>query len=205
MSLFEKSLIVALVLLLCSCGPKRKSEGGYFSGYQSTFKDRQNKHLASAKCYGIVPCNREDDIKKKRRKLEEVETCSNYKVDKLTHSYPYLVPKAFDLLDKIGENFRDSLRVNGFPKRRIIVTSVLRTKEKCAQLAGVNINASPNSTHLYGTTFDIAYGRYDGKRGDVTEQRLKSTLAQVLNDLRNNKECYVLYEIKQSCFHITVR
>ena len=66
------------------------------------------------------------------------------------------------------------------------------------------MNASTNSAHVYGTTFDIAYARYeDGKKEEV--DKLKSVLAEVLQDLRKEKRCYVRYEIKQGCFHITVR
>ena len=35
--------------------------------------------------------------------------------------------------------------------------------------------------------------------------KLKSVLAEVLQDLRKQKKCYVRYEFKQGCFHITVR
>ena len=30
-------------------------------------------------------------------------------------------------------------------------------------------------------------------------------MAEILNDLRNHGRCYVKFERKQSCFHITVR
>jgi len=30
-------------------------------------------------------------------------------------------------------------------------------------------------------------------------------LSEVLNDMRQNKRCYVKYEVKQGCYHITVR
>ena len=138
--------------------------------------------------------------------LNEIESCRRYKVDVLTHSQPYLVDEAEDLLEKVSENFIDSLDSKGMPKYNIIVTSLLRTNGDIKKLRKRNRNASKKSAHRYGTTFDIAYTRYYQKaRRAVDAGRLKSVLAEVLRDLRKNKECYVKYEVKQGCFHITAR
>ena len=76
----------------------------------------------------------------------------------------------------------------------------------------VNHNASENSCHLHGTTFDIGYNRYktvydpDGpERRAVRDDTLKWVLSEVLRDMREEGRCYVKYEIKQGCFHVTVR
>lgn len=42
--------------------------------------------------------------------MEEIETNEYYEVEKLTHSIPYLIPSAAQLLEDIGHNFQDSLR-----------------------------------------------------------------------------------------------
>ena len=80
------------------------------------------------------------------------------------------------------------------------------------KLRNYNRNATENSCHLYGTTFDICYNRYktvsppDGEpRRQVRNDSLKYVLSEVLNDLRKEGRCYVKYEVKQGCFHITVR
>jgi hypothetical protein len=98
------------------------------------------------------------------------------------------------------------------PLHKVIVTSVLRTKDDVDKLRNYNKNATENSCHLYGTTFDICYNRYktvqdpDGpKRRQVQNDTLKWVLSEVLNDMRRNKRCYVKYEVKQGCYHITVR
>ena len=52
--------------------------------------------------------------------------------------------------------------------------------------------------------FDVAYARYKGAEKEETD-KLKSVLAEVCQDLRKQKKCYVRYEFKQGCFHITVR
>ncbi|MBR3496051.1 MAG: hypothetical protein IKH37_04895, partial [Prevotella sp.] len=94
---------------------------------------------------------------------------------------------------------------------RFIVTSVLRTKDDVAKLRNYNKNATENSCHLYGTTFDISYNRYvtvqppGEHRRQVGNDTLKWVLTEVLNDMRNNRRCHIKYEVKQGCFHITTR
>lgn len=40
---------------------------------------------------------------------------------------------------------------------------------------------------------------------DVSADTLKLVLSEVLRDLRKADRCYVKYELKQGCFHITAR
>ena len=40
---------------------------------------------------------------------------------------------------------------------------------------------------------------------DVSADTLKLVLAEVLRDVRKADKCYVKYELKQGCFHITTR
>ena len=39
----------------------------------------------------------------------------------------------------------------------------------------------------------------------VEKAILKNVLGEVLRDLRKQNKCYVKYEVKQRCFHITTR
>jgi hypothetical protein len=116
------------------------------------------------------------------------------------------------MLQQIGRNFYDSLTIKGIPLHKIIVTSVMRSKADVAKLRGHNGNATQNSCHLYGTTFDVCYNRYktiedpDGPpRHKVRNDTLKWVLSEVLNDMRKNGHCFIKYEVKQGCFHITVK
>ena len=134
-----------------------------------------------------------------------------YHVDKLNSSIPYLVPRAAVLLQDIGRAYFDSLQVKGIPLHKLIVTSVLRTRDDVAKLRNRNGNATENSCHLYGTTFDMCYNRYktvedpDGPaRRMVRNDTLKWVLSEVLRDFREQGRCYVKYEVKQGCFHMTV-
>lgn len=178
------------------------------------FNDLNDTHLAAAQQIGIKPLATRAGISKASRPLHLI--CGNmgfwgpepYIVDRLTHSSPYLVKDALDLLCEIGVNFQDSLRNKHLPAYRVVVTSVLRTDADVKKLSKRNINASERSVHCYGTTFDISYKRFvkvDENSSDAREVDLIAVLAEVLRDLKKTGRCYVKYEVKQACFHITAR
>lgn len=178
------------------------------------FNDLNDTHLAAAQQIGIRPLATRAGIPKASRPLHLI--CGNmgfwgpepYIVDRLTHSSPYLVKDAADLLYEIGVNFQDSLRSKHLPAYRVVVTSVLRTDADVKSLSKRNINASERSVHCYGTTFDISYKRFvkiDENSEDARDVDLIAVLAEVLRDLKKAGRCYVKYEIKQACFHITAR
>lgn len=176
------------------------------------FPDSNNVQLDAAMRHGVSPVLNRHDAEQRKKELVYVGASPYYTVDRLRSSIPYLVPKAAVLLDEIGRNFFDSLQMKNVPLHKFIITSVLRTREDIDRLRGHNHNATINSCHLYGTTFDVCYNRYttvsdpDGKpRRAVRNDTLKWVLSEVLRDLRVNKRCYVKYEVKQGCFHITVR
>lgn len=178
--------------------------------YKIKFNDLQAKQHAVASKIGLPrPPKDRADAASMRNQLVEVKTGKNYIVDDLTHSVPYLIPSAKRELDSIGAEWADILQRNGLPHYRFYVTSVLRTQEdiKYLQRSG-NINSISQSCHCYGTTFDLAYMRYDKvtrTRDYMHEDNLKLVLGQVLLNEQRKGHIYVKYEAKQSCFHITVR
>lgn len=141
-----------------------------------------------------------------RTPLVKIATCDAYWLDSLTHSMPYLVPKAAVLLEDIGCAFADSVTARGGPPYRIIVTSVLRTPYTVSKLLKVNNNAVQTSTHCYGTTFDLSWLRYhcDAPGHTLEPAELKNVLAEILLKFREQRRCNIVYEEGQSCFHITV-
>lgn len=185
----------------------------YDVNFSREFNDMNDDQLAVAQAIGIPPVANREDAEARKRKLVKLEDTVTYVVDSLTHSIPYLIPSAKDLLDDIGRVFQDSLRAKGLNPYKLVVTSVLRTEEDVARLRRRNINASENSTHRYGTTFDLSYWRYvkiPDLRGrpyeDVPPEYLRAVLGQVLKDFHDQgRRCYIKYEKKQNCFHITVR
>ncbi len=177
------------------------------------FNDLNDVQLQAAQALGVPPVADREAAEALKTKLVKIEETDTYVVDSLTHSIPYLIPSARDLLDSIGRHFQDSLAAKGLNPNKLVVTSVLRTETDVARLRkGGNINASENSTHRYGTTFDLSYWRYvkvPELRGrpyeDVPPEYLRAVLGQVLKDLHDQKGvCYVKYEKKQNCFHVTV-
>jgi len=176
----------------------------------SSFNDKPDLHLEAASHKGVGPLtSRNDTVKYAEQLVKLPMELDMYKMDKLTHSMPMLVSDASRLLVQIGSNFKDSLRSKKMPPYKLIVTSVTRTHEDVKALSKRNINAIDNSVHCYATTFDISWRRFEkiGPPGDddVSPDRLKYVLAQVIHDLRERGRCYVVHERKQACFHVTVR
>lgn len=181
--------------------------------YKREFNDMNDVQLEVAQALGVPPVADREAAEKLKSRLVKLENNDLYVIDSLTHSIPYLVPRARDLLDTIGRHFQDSLAAKGLNPYKLVITSVLRTEADVAKLSRRNVNASENSTHRYGTTFDLSYWRYvkiPDLRGrpyeDVPPEYLRATLGQVLKDLHDKGNvCYIKYERKQNCFHITVR
>ncbi len=178
--------------------------------YKDKFNDLQAKQHEVASRIGLPhPPKDRKDAAKMRHQLVEIKTNENYIVDSLTHSVPYLIPAAAHELEAIGAEWADILARNGLPHYQFYVTSVLRTEEdiRYLQKSG-NINSVTQSCHCYGTTFDLAYMRYNKvshTRTYMHEDNLKLVLGQVLLNHQRAGKIYVKYEWKQSCFHITVR
>lgn len=181
--------------------------------WQDNFPDSQSVHLEAAYKWGVKSVANRADAEKRKSELVYVGASPYYCMDdRMKRSIPYLVPRASDLLNDIGRAYFDSLYVKGVPFHKIIITSALRTKEDVEILRTHNGNATENSCHLYGTTVDIAQNRYKtvcdprtGARRQVQNDTLKWVLAEVLRDFRNQGRCYIKYEMKQGCFHITVK
>ena len=180
--------------------------------YDVAFPDTQAVQLVAAQRWGVTPVKNRKDAETRMRELVYVGANPYYHIDPLYSSIPYLVPRAAVLLEDIGRAFFDSLYVKGVPLHKIIVTSVLRSQDDVAKLRRRNGNATENSCHLYGTTFDVSYVRYktveppEGPaRRQVRDDSLKFVLCEVLRDMREQGRCFIKYERKQSCFHMTVR
>lgn len=173
--------------------------------YKTAFPDSQSVQIVAAERWGVKPVKDREDAENRKKELVYVGESPYYHVDRLSSSIPYLVPRAAVLLQDIGQAFYDSLYVKGVPFNQLIVTSVLRSMDDVARLQRHNQNATERSCHLFGTTFDICYNRYHPVAQYVRDDTLKWVLSEVLRDKREEGRCYVKYEVKQGCFHMTVR
>lgn len=164
-----------------------------FNGkYKVTFDDIQEVQIESAMKHGITPMQTASEMTELIRDGELVEVGNDGNYD-CQADFPYLVPIAAELLDEVRKRYQD---MEGEPKT-LRLTSCLRTIDSVKGLKRWNPNSVENSCHLYGTTFDISYSK-------MTPQE-RRTLGQALYELQQAGYCFVKYELKQPCFHVTVR
>ena len=178
----------------------------YAGSFGRDFGDLNDVQLRAAEKIGITPAETRKELSG-RKGLVTVSESPTLSIDRLTHSQALLVPQAAVLLNEIGVRFTNYLRDAKLPLYTVIVTSVTRTYEDVKKLQAGNGNASDNSTHAYGTTFDISWKRFHkvdpGDPRDLGEEELKHLLAIVLDEFHDAGRCYIKHERYQACFHIT--
>jgi len=180
-------------------------------------KDDNTLHLESARQMGINPFSTNAELEKgvvsmlRWGKLRELKDCDTYRLKNLTHSYPYMVPEAVDLLEEIGIRFQKKLAEMDIQPYILMVSSVLRTGESQNGLGKRNYNATHSvSSHIYGTSFDISYKEFlqpHGKQapeGFCRHDMMRHPLAEVLTEMSAEGKCRVIREVRQACFHITI-
>lgn len=181
--------------------------------YGRAFPDENDVQLATATHIGLKrPIKDRADAEGMKEELVYIGASPFYDMRPMHYSIPYLVPRADRLLTEIARNFQDSLVSKGLPMHKIVISSVLRTEEDVKKLRRGNANAKDQSCHRFGTTFDISYNYYTRVQAPEGEQmpelwgvQLKQVLAEVLRDQRDLGTCYVKYEYRKPCFHITCR
>ncbi len=178
------------------------------------YRDLNQTHLKHAKSKGIAPFKSDRAFREEKGKLVDddklvrISDSRYYVVNKLDHSHPYLAPHAAELLSLIGKRFQQKLDEKGKGKYYFRISSLLRTLESQKRLSRSNFNASSNSAHLYGTTFDITYKtvmkrRFPWKKVEVADAEAIKLLSQTIGELRREGRLVVVTEYKESCFHIT--
>ena len=187
--------------------PNGRLKVNYFGSLKQNFNDSNYIHWAEAEQYGLEPLTDTRSHWQLRSPIVKVTTCTDYYVDTLIFSRPYLVPAAAGRLREIGRRFRDSLEARGGGDYRIKETSILRTPRTVKRLRRRNRNAIDSSVHQLGTTFDISYASFiANSAGDArSTDDLKGVLSEVLRSMRDEGKIWVKYEVGQPCFHITAR
>lgn len=174
--------------------------------YASIFNDINELHLEKAREVGLKSIPEKRDVVDTKQ-LVKVEESDYLTIDELRYSVPYLTAGAAAELNRIAKAFNDSLVRKQLPVYKLVCSSILRTEEDVTRLQkSGNPNASDNSAHCYGTTFDITYTKYD--REEETDEfmqpyELTKVLGEVLRDEKNAGRILVKYEKKEHCFHIT--
>ncbi len=194
---------------------EKKTEVKGVLSFMNDFPDANDVQIIAAKKNGVNPLRSRKELKPylDAHKLVYIGASPYFVVDDLSHSIPYLTPKTYQLVNTIALNFIDSLISKGEQPHMLMVTSVLRTQDDVSKLRRGNRNSVENSAHCYGTTVDITYNRFipivsDKRKPIIVDRydfRKKQVLSEVLRDLRVQGLCYVKYERRQACFHLTLK
>lgn len=179
------------------------------------YKDINPLHLKYAKQNGIRPFKKNKDFHTeverllKDGQLVKIKNTKNYQVERLTHSHPYLTPAGKKFLNDLGKRFQKKLDDHDMGTYAYQISSLLRTEETQRGLSKTNKNASPNSSHLYATTFDIAYDSVIKKplpwmKVQMADPKVIKLLSEAIGELRSEGRCVVITERIETCFHITV-
>jgi hypothetical protein len=209
-----KAFVKAVFYPVGECPECKKISRQYWK--VDKLNDDNDIQLEAARRMGHTPFATNAEFEQKKDLLvssmvfAEVKDCDLYTVKKLTHSYPYLVPRALVLLNEIGTRFEAKLERLEIAPFKMQISSVLRTIEGQDGLGKHNTNAAPISSHMYGTTFDISYKEFlqqsgePAKEGFCRHDLMRHVLAEVLTEMRAEGRCKVVIERHQACFHITV-
>lgn len=161
--------------------------------YSATFHDIHSLQKPAAEACGITPITDADTAAYiASGRLKRIYPNKLYYLHDV--SYPCLVPAAVDALDTIATRFQQR---PGMKDKRLRLTSCMRTADFIKKLRRGNGNAVNGSCHLNGTTFDISYALMDSTS--------KQALGLTLRALRDSGYIYVIHEVNQPCFHITIR
>jgi hypothetical protein len=178
--------------------------------FSRKLKDMLPDYIGESSASGISRCSNKRELLRKMLmgELFRIRDGRGYEVEDLSFSYPYLTKEGKTLLKEIGKRFRKKVSATRLRGSDFKITSMTRTTEILIRLRKFNSNASVNSPHFYGNTFDISYVRFSSPKWFITDcdkYFLKESLAQVIWQLREEKKCWATYEIKQGCFHVVAR
>ncbi|MBQ4200915.1 MAG: hypothetical protein II648_01305, partial [Bacteroidales bacterium] len=87
--------------------------------FAKEFNDKNDVQLEVAQAIGVPPVQNREAAEKLKTKLVKLEDTDTYVIDSLTHSIPYLIPSAKELLDDIGRIFQDSLSAKGLNPNKL--------------------------------------------------------------------------------------
>jgi hypothetical protein len=117
------------------------------------------RHVALGEDLGVEPV---DTLGDAQAGLVRADTLRSVAVLDGTYSDPLLTPDAVAALDSVAARFQAGLAGAGAAAFRPVATSLFRSAASQAALRRVNANAAAGrSSHEFGTTFDLAYRRFE--------------------------------------------
>lgn len=191
-------------------------------------------HQRAARKYGAGPAKDSSHTLELLRegKLTELESDPEnpYYFYNVRKEHRYLTPMAAEGLMRTALRFQEKLRERGaIASAKLAVSSALRPLDYQEGLLSRNFNATLESTHSYGTSFDIFFDdyyvvlpepesdsvtgraiqenvrrRFGFLMGDALRRQFHPVLMETLIELQNEGLLYAILERKQRCYHVTV-
>ena len=130
------------------------------------------------------------------------EVGRGYHLSGLSHSEPFLLPAAREVLEDMGNRFADAMEGTADEGASIRITSLTRTQSQQDRLRRRNTNAfKGKSSHSYGASFDVAF--IDRPNESVTCPGPTWAMQTILKDMQNEGKILIIPE--GNCMHITPR
>lgn len=138
-----------------------------------------------------------------RGDLERIpEVGRGYHLYGLSHSEPFLLPAAREVLEDMANRFADAMEGTADEGASIRITSLTRTQSQQDRLRRRNANAfKGKSSHSYGASFDVAF--IDRPNESVTCPGPTWAMQTILKDMQNEGKILIIPE--GNCMHITPR
>lgn len=138
-----------------------------------------------------------------RGDLERIpEVGRGYHLYGLSHSEPFLLPAAREVLEEMANRFADAMEGTADEGASIRITSLTRTQSQQDRLRRRNANAfKGKSSHSYGASFDVAF--IDRPNESVTCGGPTWAMQTILKDMQNEGKILIIPE--GICMHITPR
>lgn len=138
-----------------------------------------------------------------RGDLERIpEVGRGYHLYGLSHSEPFLLPTAREVLEDMANRFADAMEGTADEGASIRITSLTRTQSQQDRLRRRNANAfKGKSSHSYGASFDVAF--IDRPNESVTCPGPTWAMQTILKDMQNEGKILIIPE--GNCMHITPR
>ena len=138
-----------------------------------------------------------------RGDLERIpEVGRGYHLYGLSHSEPFLLPSAREVLEDMANRFADAMEGTADEGASIRITSLTRTQSQQDRLRRRNANAfKGKSSHSYGASFDVAF--IDRPNESVTCPGPTWAMQTILKDMQNEGKILIIPE--GICMHITPR
>ncbi len=177
--------------------------------YTKQLNNYLNQYMDRSVKQGIQPVANTEGLRRayKAKKLVLVQKNRGYELDTFQYSYAFLTPYAHQILNEIGNAFKDSISQTHLSDCNLIVTSMTRTKYTVSKLVKHNKTAVKKSPHLNGNSFDFSFSRFASTQPLNTneQQFLQTTISKILLRFKQDVKIWVTYEANEECLHVVAR